>query len=476
MRTSNKLTQFRDRLYSTLPGRGDAVMDLIDAMSSNLTARSVVELSLNPAFRRQWPSVPRTIDRFLSASNSLLAWAERVEVEQRLRRVVHELLDAPERRRHWLLAVDGTPYARPHAPCLKDRSFVHQSDGSGGTPATIGHEYSIVVALPEKARPDEPAWVLPISTRRVPTSKSPATVAAEQVFAILDDPELAWYEQLTVVMGDSAYSTRPFLGPLADFEHLVVLARFRSNRVFAHPPPANSRRWYGERFALAEPETWSEPTETIEFCRVTRGGKRVQVSVQRWSDLRMTGTRLWPMHLRPFDILRIVQTDEHGRPLYASAMWLMLMGQRRAEIRTSDAVADYFQRFDQEHFHRFIRQRLLFDAYQTPETEHEENWTMLVGLAYAQLFAARTSATAIVRPWERPPAQESGAVLSASLVQRDFGRLLRQLGTPACAPKPRNLASGRAIGTSPGQRPRHRVVRKAKPGPVRARAPDHRVA
>jgi hypothetical protein len=120
---------------------------------------------------------------------------------------------------------------------------------------TVGHEYSIVVALPEPARRDEPAWAPPISCRRVPTTKTPAAVAAEQVFAIMDDAELAWYEQLTVVMGDSMYGCRPFLGPLADFEHVVILTRVRSNRVFAHPPPVGSRKWFGERFALADETT-----------------------------------------------------------------------------------------------------------------------------------------------------------------------------------------------------------------------------
>ncbi len=238
MTTSNKLTQFRIRLYSILPGRGDAAMDLIDALSSNLTARSVVELSLNPAFRRKWPSVTRTVDRFRSASSPQLAWAERVVLENELRRAVLELLDAPARRGHWLIAVDGTPYARPHAQCLEDRSLVHRSDGTSGTPVTVGHEYSTVVALPERARRDEPAWVLPISSRRVPTTKTPATVAAEQVFAGLDDPELAWYEQLTVVMGDSAYSNRPFLGPLADFVHVVALSNSRPEQPGLRPPAA----------------------------------------------------------------------------------------------------------------------------------------------------------------------------------------------------------------------------------------------
>ncbi len=93
-----------------------------------------------------------------------------------------------------------------------------------------------------------------------------------------------------------------------------------------------------------------------------------------------------------------------------------------------------------------------------------------------KLFAARTCATAIARPWERSPEHESRAVLSATLVQRDFARLIAQLGTPARAPKLRNLASGRCLGDSPGPRRRHCVVRKAKPGPVRPRAPDSRAA
>jgi hypothetical protein len=475
MATNTELTQFRDRVYRNLPGRGDAAMDLIDALSSNLTARSVVELSLNPAFRRKWPSVTRTIDRFRAASSPRLAWAERGSLESTLRRAVHGLLDEPARG-HWLMSVDATPYERRHAECLEDRSWVHQSAGNGGTPVTIGHAYSIVVGVPERARRGEPAWVLPISTRRIPTTKTPASVAAEQVFAICDDPELAWYEQVIVVAADSGYCCLPFLGPLADFAHVVTLTRTRSNRVFAHPPPAGSRMYFGERFDLADDTTWGEPAETIQYCRFSRGGKRIEVSVQRWSGLLMRGTRDWPMHRRPFDLLRVVLADEHGVRLRPRPMWLVLMGQRREEISSHDAVEDYGRRFDQEHYHRFIRQRLLFDAYQTSVTEHEENWTMLGSLAYAQLFAARYDAPAIARPWESPRDYASSGPLSPTMVQRAFAGLLRQLGTPARAPKPRNLATGRLPGASPGHRSRHAVVRKAKPGSARARAPDPRAA
>ena len=52
-----QLKQFRLQLYSSLAYRGDTIMDLLDALSSNTTAKSVVELSLNPLFRHGYGSI-----------------------------------------------------------------------------------------------------------------------------------------------------------------------------------------------------------------------------------------------------------------------------------------------------------------------------------------------------------------------------------------------------------------------------------
>jgi hypothetical protein len=45
--------QFRADVYGTFQKRSDAVFELIDALSSDTQARSPVELSLSPFFRRQ---------------------------------------------------------------------------------------------------------------------------------------------------------------------------------------------------------------------------------------------------------------------------------------------------------------------------------------------------------------------------------------------------------------------------------------
>ncbi len=50
--TLEQLKQFRQQVYSSFAYRGDTIMDLLDALSSNTTAKSAVELSLNPLFRR----------------------------------------------------------------------------------------------------------------------------------------------------------------------------------------------------------------------------------------------------------------------------------------------------------------------------------------------------------------------------------------------------------------------------------------
>lgn len=471
MKTTNELTQFRARLYSSFPGRGDALMDLLDALASNQNEQSVVRLSLSPVFRSSWSNVYKVIDRFFKESSAWMASGERMRLEQRMLRETNVLLEPPRRRNHWLFGLDTTPISRLYASTLSDRSYVHQSDTPGpGVPVTIGHQYSLVVGFPEEEDPFDPSWVFPLSSRRVPSARTANEVGQLQIQALLDDPKLPWYEQLVVVMGDSAYGCRPFLGPLGQYENLVLLTRARPNRVFYRPPDPGSRRWYGARFCLKDRRTWTDAVEVCGFCQLTAGGKRIEYRVERFADLRVRGSRSHAMHRRPFDLLRVTRFDEKGKPL-GGPMWLIVMGERRAEIETTDAVLNYLQRFDQEHFHRFARQNLLLDKYQTPETEHEESWIAFCMLAYAQLYAARKLAKLQRNPWERARTGSQGAPLSPTEVQRDFARLLSDLGTPARHPKPRNIGVGRIKGQPRRKRKRQSPQWKGKSRSKRARAP-----
>ena len=68
--TIEQLKQFRQQLYTSIPYRADATVELLDALSSNTNAKSVVELSLNPCFRRNYKSVYDSIQHFHQPSHS----------------------------------------------------------------------------------------------------------------------------------------------------------------------------------------------------------------------------------------------------------------------------------------------------------------------------------------------------------------------------------------------------------------------
>ena len=105
---------------------------------------------------------------------------------------------------------------------------------------------------------------------------------------------------------------------------------------------------------------------------------------------------------------------------------------------------------------------------QMTEVEREESWWLLNHIAFAQLWLARHLTVALPRPWQRNLPAMKKRLISPTLVQRDFARIIRQLGTPAQPPKPRNISSGRVLGVKLPKRARQPVVVKRKLRPSAA--------
>ena len=165
------------------------------------------------------------------------------------------------------------------------------------------------------------------------------------------------------------------------------------------------------------------------------------------------------MHLHPFTLIQIQVTDEEGKTLWRP-MWLSVFGQDRYQLTAEEGWQVYRQRYDLEHFLRFSKQKLLMSAFQTPDVEHEENWVQLTLLAYVQLWAARSGAVNLPRSWERYLPSSVNGQVSPTGVQRDFTRIISQIGTPSKFPKRRGKSPGRARGNSQTRRPRHPVSKK----------------
>jgi hypothetical protein len=149
--------------------------------------------------------------------------------------------------------------------------------------------------------------------------------------------------------------------------------------------------------------------------------------------------------------------------LFQKPLWLIVMGDRRRQLSLLDIYEAYLQRYDLEHFFRFGKQELLLDKFQTPNEKHEEHWWRLVALAYLQLWAAKEMAFDLPRPWERYRSAALNQQPTPAMVLRDMSRIIRQIGTPAPAPKRRGKSPGKRKGAKLTPRSRQPVMKKATP-------------
>ena len=220
-----QLEQFREEVYEQFLNCADASMDLLDALTANTTARSVVELSLNAPFRRSYGSVYTAINGFFQPAPLQDAQAERRVYNQRLTRILTPYLPVPAQRPFWLFGLDVTPAPRPFARTLADRSFVYQPNTIwGNKPIAIGHQYATLALLPEKVGSQAPPWIVPVSTRRVDSAKTGTQVGVEQVADVFFDETLPFAKNLCVQVGGySLFSSAVFrpnqsyaLGPSGD--------------------------------------------------------------------------------------------------------------------------------------------------------------------------------------------------------------------------------------------------------------------
>lgn len=457
---TNGFQQFREDLYQHFNKRADTAMELVDALCSSPAADSLVELSLAPLFRRSHTALYKGIAE--------VEW-ENVPLAP----LLADYLSAPEQRPFWLLGVDVTSQPRPFAATLEDRGFVYQPNAvAGNKPVTIGHQYSTVALLPEQESGLTNSWVVPLVTGRVPTDADKELVGADQMRALLDDESLPWHDELVVEVGDTSYSKPAYLHANRHYANLVTIARARSNRTFYRQfvyadgqYPAHHPQWYGEAFKLPDPTTWGDPDLETTFTETSRRGKVYTVVIQGWQNMLMRGkhkpVRI-PMQRYPFTLVKITRYDEDGNQAFKRPLWLIVVGERRDELSLLDIYAAYSARTDMEHFFRFGKQKLLLTASQTPETVREERWWHLVHLAYAMLWMARHLAQHLPRPWERHLPTAKRREISPTLVQRDFERLIQQLGTPAQPPQPRGKSPGRPAGMKLPPRPRRKVVVKGE--------------
>ena len=462
------LKNFRDRVYRFFPSRRDATMELIDALSSNKTANSVVALSLSPLHRRNYCSITRVLDEYLS-KDSVIA----LQQKQALTDLLVSFCPEVQQRPFHLFAVDCTPAPRIFSPALEDRGYVYAPNAvCGNKPITIGHKYSIAAYLPEKPGSNMPPWLIPLACARVETTQNGELVGMEQIAACIKS-QRSFSSHLAVSLGDTAYNTPLCLSIAKNNVNQIHISRARNNKKFFYPyvpderlstPKRGRPNIYGPLHRLNDPTTWREPDESVQFLQKSALGKIQIIKIDCWNEVVMRGKRGVKLSDYPLRLLRVQVFKESGDLLFKRPLWLTAAGIRRMELSLSDIFLSYRQRFDIEHFFRFGKNKLLMDKIQTPDTRHEEAWWHLVTIAYTQLYLSRSIADVLPNPWEKylPSFKTNGTIKQPTIVQNDFERIIQMIGTPAQPPKPRKNAPGRQLGDIQVKRIRHPIVKKWK--------------
>jgi hypothetical protein len=434
----DRVVQFRADVYSTFQRRADAVFELIDALASDIQARSPVELSLSPFFRRQYASLYDGLD----------AWRyDAAALEEVLRQVLPE----PEAGDFRLWALDETPRRCQYAPTSKDRGYVHAPNPVGrNNPVTIGYNYSVLAHVNLKG---PSTWAPPWALERTPTIWTGVEIGLEQVIRLARSDD-HWH----VVTADSRYGTPLYVAGLHQCPNVTGVTRLSKRRNLYHKAPPYSGmgrpRLHGDVFKLHKPETWSKPDERHEHTELDTKSRVLRVVIETWREMHFQKAP----HC-PFTLVKVTTYKADGTPRFKNPLWLIVQGQR--PLSAEQARLAYLRRPTVEHLNRFIKQNLLFEAAQMGSVEQEERWSKVVALAYWNLYVCRNLVGPSVRPWERyksvPPTIQPA---TPSQARRGMDRLLPDLGTPARAPRLRGKSPGRAKGYRPQPRKRYEVVYK----------------
>ena len=138
---------------------------------------------------------------------------------------------------------------RIYADKVRDRTIVHAPNHvPGQKPITVGHEYSVLVYLPNREEEREKHWVVPLSVKRVASHQSGPDVGLLQLEEIANHTVFKRYFCISVT--DAAYSTKKWVIRGSKFPHVVHIARLRGNRKVYQMPAGISEPLAPNRLLL----------------------------------------------------------------------------------------------------------------------------------------------------------------------------------------------------------------------------------
>lgn len=421
------LKEFRQAGYELLTRAKDATFELMDAVMTTQSARSLAEMSLSPCFRRKWSSVYEALEDSRPQRHKMM--------KLYLQQIEESVPDVDE---YVVVAIDHTAWGRREAKTLSDRTYEHQSLAKGEV--IVGQGYSTIAWIPE----EEGSWALPLRHERISSWESPMTTAAWQLKQVTKHSS-----HRVLALLDREYGNAKWVEAQADLA-ADCLMRVRKNACFWTAPPAYSGkgrpRKHGEKIRLNDKSTWPENHSTLELEDPKLGAVRVC----QWQDVHFYRAAEHSVNLILVERLTPTSKGKTFPPL-----WLAWVGERSLPLEV--VWRKYLRRFGVDHWYRFAKQRLHWTLPNLSTPKQSERWSDLMPFMTWQLWLARDLVAEHRLPW-----QKATINLTPGRVAGSMFSLLVRIGTPARPPKTRGKSPGWTTGNKRTKKPLYPVAKKGR--------------
>lgn len=490
MKIPTKAEQFCHNILSSTIKRAKALVNIVMALGSEITAHNPTQLSLSPFFQYHYSiigKVTKEIGKQLNATDNL-------KLKSELRQIFFDKLPPQST---YKTSTDFTTIRKPESPTLAERGFVNIPNTHiyGNKPIDIGYYISYCnLHLYDAAHPT--AWSIPLDNVRVGIDEDKINVATQQLSTIIGDENLPLAQSQKVVnTADTGYTVPEFIAPLIkEFDNLLLINRIRygmkvykphtgeqknkgrskayedkpyylqtqSERSFTHPKTK-------ERFVKAQRPIFDLPCDDqMEYEDTLAKGRKIIVCIYRWNDLLLPGKNGYKMSDKPCDVLCIRYIDkESGTCLFNRDMFVGIWGENRRTHTMLEIQTDYKHRYDIEPHNRFTKQQLLADKYQTSDVKSLDAWLFTVMLTIWLLYFSSTDTEICVPKWESylpevKRAEQSQERMSIAQTRKGAKSLFSTFDPQPFKPQKSKNGVGRKKDTVLPKKIRHPPRRKLK--------------
>jgi hypothetical protein len=452
-----------------------AFANLVMALASFTSAKSVVALSESPVFQFQYSTICDVVSNFAKTSR---------ELKEKRRTLQALFLARFGQRRVYDFQTDGVSIFREHSPCLANRRHCYKANQvvKGQKPIGIGYRYSFV-----NVADVESGWSLPFEIEKLDVEKNAATMAAEQIIGICRRKEFE--NGLNINCCDSEYGQAKYLSPTSPVKNLVSVVRLRHGRkVYPEERRADTGgapQVYGEAVYLIEKSRTKsyrreekiyekyqasvkekEPLESLEIRRETSRGKKLLIKLRRWDGYLMRSKDGHDMKETVFDLVGSeVLEEETGKRVFKHDQFVAVVGEERAVLSLEQVYEKYRHRFDHEQTNRFGKQNLFWESYQTPKEQNQDNWLTITQMAMWLLYEASPEVESGAKKWQKysEPKIEKGGRKTASQTRKGLEGLILSFEKKVFEAKKCKKGSGRRKSEKQEPRKQYEVVKKGEP-------------